>query len=677
MQSSIGSIVLLSCLVSAASGLGGSPVGKVVEMLSALQQKVLADGEASQKAYEDFSEFCSDRSKQLDLEVKNAKSRVRELTSAIEKDSADMELWKSKIEDLASSISGAEVQLKEATAVRKKESADFLGVEADLVETIDTIKRAGKIIDREMSKGTSLTQLGGARGLVTALSTLVQASQVRSADAIRLTALVQGEAKGEDAEEDSSADAPDAATYESQSGSIVELLEDLEGKAEDELDDSRKKEAESQHNYDLIKQALSHEIKFASTDMDGAKKGLAQTGEQKATSEGELYVTKKDLDADVALIDNLHHDCMMKSQDFESETNSRSQELKALSEAKQALEEATGASLSQVSLLQVRSSSKSDGSNAVQIIRHIASEQHLPSMEQLALRMESLLQAGNDPFTKVKGLLTGMIDKLESQAAADATHKSFCDKALAEANSEKQATSTASEKLSVKAEQATSASLRLKGEAAVLQTELAELAKSQVQIDKIRANEKAAFEVSKTEFEKGLEGIKLALKMLRDYYGASSGASHEASTGAADGIVSLLETCETDFSRSVAEVTAVEEAAQSAYDVETEDMKLSKVAKEKDVSYKLKESVALDKALTEMSSDRQSVEDRLSAVLEGLKSLEKQCIARADSYAEKKARREQEMDGLKSALAALGGVDGAASLIQSGRQLRITRPGAR
>jgi len=187
------------------------------------------------------------------------------------------------VEDLASGTSSADNELKTATSLRKKEAAAFASVETDLMETVDAVKRAGMIIDREMRKGASLAQLSGARGLVAALDALVQASEVRSADASRLSALLQSAAKNED-EDGDAADttvAPEASSYGSQSEGIADLLEDLRGKAEDQLEEARKAEAEQQHNYELVKQALVDEMKVTSKDMSAAKKSSAAAAEKK------------------------------------------------------------------------------------------------------------------------------------------------------------------------------------------------------------------------------------------------------------------------------------------------------------------------------------------------------------------------------------------------------------
>merc|ERR1719502_748915 len=105
----------------------------------------------------------------------------------------------------------------------------------------------------------------------------------------------------------------------------------------------------------------------------------------------------------------------------------------------------------------------------------------------------------------------------------------------------------------------TAASAKLKEEVATLSKELADLAASQAEMDKVRAEEKAAFEKNKPEMEEGLEGIKLALKVLRDYY-AKEDKAHEAAEGAGGGIIGMLEVIESDFTKGLAEMISIEEA---------------------------------------------------------------------------------------------------------------------
>jgi len=270
----------------------------------------------------------------------------------------------------------------------------------------------------------------------------------------------------------------------------------------------------------------------------------------------------------------------------------------------------------------------------------------------------------------VKGLIQDMLAKLEKEAEADATENAFCEKETAESTEKKTDLETTIEKLTTKIDQSTAHSAKLKEEVATLQKELKELAESEASWTKFRQEEKAQYDKDRPELEQGLEGIKTALKVLRDYYSKNSGAS---GGGASSGIIGLLEVCESDFSKGLAEMIATEEAAVAEYEQEMKDIEMERAVKDKDVEYKTKEHIALDKAVTELSAHRSGVQTELDAVLEYLKKLEDRCVAKPESYEERVKRREAELAGLKEALSILE--NEAASLLQrkAKRTLKIGR----
>merc|ERR1712153_50434 len=456
-----------------------------------------------------------------------------------------------------------------------------------------------------------------------------------------------------------------------QSGGIVDTIQDLLEKAEDQLADIRKTENKNKNNFALLEQSLEDEIKFANNDLDAAKKGIAASNEKKATAEGDLEVTKKDLAEDVSAKATLHHDCMTKAANFEAETKSRGGELKALATAKKIIKEATS-SLAQVSFVQIASQLSTDADLAkyevVRFVRDLAHKERSTVLAQLASHLASAMHSRN-PFGKVKDLISDMISKLEASADSDATEKAYCDKELKETN-EKNADKTSEiEKQTTRINQAAAKSAKLKEEVATLEAELAGLAKSQAEMDKLRAEEKAAFEESSAELEKGLSGIKAALKVLNEYY-AKEDKSHDAADGAGSGIISLLEVCEADFSKNLAQVTTDEEMAVAEYEKETKENELEKTTKSQDVKYKAKESKELDKYAAELKSDRSGVQDELDAVLEYLAKIKKRCIAVAETYEDRAARREAEIAGLKQALDIL---ESETALVQSSRKHRSFR----
>jgi len=349
----------------------------------------------------------------------------------------------------------------------------------------------------------------------------------------------------------------------------------------------------------------------------------------------------------------LHHDCMTKAENFEAETKSRSEELAALAKAKQIINEAT--SLSQLSLLQTSRAQLASGADltifeSVRFVRDFAQKQNSRALAQLAVKMTSVMHgSGRDQFKKIKGLIRDMIAKLEREAEADASKKAWCDRNLADARQRKSEKTNEISKLTTKIDMMSSKSAQLKGEVAALQEQLAKLAQSQVKMDKLRQEEKAAYSQSRADLEKGLEGLKMALKVLTEYY-AESDKDHESADGAASGIIGLLEVCESDFTRDLAHVISDEESAVAEYEKVSKENEIEKTTKTQDVKYKMKESKRLDEDAVELSGDRSTAQAELDATEESLAKLEGQCIDRAETYAQRKARHAAEIAGLKEAL---------------------------
>merc|ERR1719161_929073 len=124
-----------------------------------------------------------------------------------------------------------------------------------------------------------------------------------------------------------------------------------------------------------------------------------------------------------------------------------------------------------------------------------------------------------------------MIATLESEAADDASQKAYCDREMSEATAKKDDLTAQSDKLSTKIAQNKAASTKLKEAVATLQEELASMAKAKAEADKLRAEENSAYEKNSAEMKMGIEGVKKALSVLKEYY-AKSDKSHDAAEGA-------------------------------------------------------------------------------------------------------------------------------------------------
>merc|ERR1719464_2696414 len=483
-----------------------SPIAKVVSMLSELQATIIKEGEVAQKENEEYSEWCEDRARNLGFEIKTGKSESESLQASISQEAATISSLQAKVDELLARIGTDQEDLKAATHIRDVENKDFAAMENDLVETISMLQRATGILEREMA-GSSMLQSAAASSLSDAFAVMVQASLISTSDATRLTAFVQDAQKAKDEADDDEVGAPAADVYRSHSGNIVQTLQDVTEKAEGQLADARSKETANLNHFQMLKQSLEDSIRVETSELNDAKKAIGECQGRKAAATGDLKATTSDLGADEKAKATLHHNCMTKASTFEAETKSRGEELKALAEAKKVIEEATGgAALAQASFLQTDRSRLTSGADlasfeVVRLIRDLARKQGSGALMQLASRMSSAMHS-EDPFTKIRGLISDMIARLEQEAGADATKKAYCDKELSETNTRKEEKSNEIAKLSTRIDRMSARSSQLKGEVAALQTQLAKLAKSQSDMDRLRGEEKAQFTASKAELEK-------------------------------------------------------------------------------------------------------------------------------------------------------------------------------
>merc|ERR1719396_279612 len=180
-------------------------------------------------------------------------------------------------------------------------------------------------------------------------------------------------------------------------------------------------------------------------------------------------------------------------------------------------------------------------------------------------------------------MISDIITKLEAEAGADAKQKAYCDNEMADTTAKKEEKTGVIEKLSTKIDQMTARSAQLKSSTATLQKELADLVATQKEMDKLRKEENALFSIQKKDLTAGIAGVEIALKTLREYYAQDK--DHEAKEGAASGIIGLLEVVLSDFTKSLAEITAAEDSAQSEYEQTTQANEVEKAAKDKDLEY--------------------------------------------------------------------------------------------
>merc|ERR1719460_3550783 len=517
----------------------------------------------------------------------------------------------------------------------------------------------------------AFTQTGGMDKVTAALNELLNAASVNAMTKVQITALVQANTGDEDLQPGG---APDPAAYKSQSGGIVSTLEDMLEKAKAEHAEAQKAEANAQFDFDMLKQKLEDAMAYGDKELAEAKKAKAAAEEAKGVAEGELATFEKNLADDEKHLEDLHHECMAKATEFEESQHSRGEELGALQKAKEILEEKTGGAADRTySFIQLSSQSKTKTRNEevkdriFTLIQSLAKQDDSKALMLLSQRIQSAAMMGADPFAKVKGMIQEMIEKLVEEAQKEDSHKAFCDKEMSETKAKRDDKQTELDDLNTKIDKATSKIAKLKEEIATLQKELAAIAELQAKATAMRTEEAEAWALAKKDFEDGVEGVGMALKVLRDYYAEKEAlvqTTHDKATGAASGIIGMLEVVESDFTKMLADGTAKEELAIDTYEKLTQDNKIATTEKSTAVKYATKDQKETEEALISLKEDKEGVTKELDAVLEYWDKLQPMCVAKPESHAERKKRREAEIAGLKEALRILEEESGSSAFLQ-------------
>jgi len=640
------------CLATASSV---SPVQKVIQLLDELKAKVEADPSAEEKAMEEYTAWCDEESNSKEDAITSSKRTIDDLSATIEDSKGTIATLTSTVEDLTSKISASESDLADASKIRNKENADFLAAEKELVDTVDGLDRAVVVLKRNMA----FVQAGNLPKqelslLATSLSKIIEASWVNEHDRKVVRSLLQTG----DSDEDLSFQ-PQATTtsYSSQSGGIVDTLEDMREKAEESLSSTRKDEMEAAHAFALLKQSLEDEISVSKKQLSQATLQKSTTEEELHAAEEELTTTKKVLADDEAYLAELKESCTAKATAWSIRQKDAGEETAAIEKAKEILSTGVKVFLQTSSMTRTKDEDVEKAQRraaAVRTLRGLAKKYNTFGLLELSMSAQS------DPFGKIRGLIESMIAKLTKEAAEEADLKSFCDEETAESK-KKQADLTAKlDKTNARIAKAVASKAKLTEDIKVLEEQIAEIDAADAEATKIRGEEHEEYLKSSKDLKDSAEAVAKAISVLTEYYSSASFVQTKQAPEFASNkgdiastITSMLEVAESDLSKLLAETEAGESSALAAFEELTKENKVSKSTKMADAKGKAQEVKSTDVALSNYKEDKTSLTSELDAVLAYLDKLKPQCETKVMSYAERKAKREAEIEGLKEALAVL------------------------
>lgn len=683
----------------------GNALSKIVKLIDNLKEKVISETKREEDMYTKYLAWYDATTATSDMELKYQQELVEKYNAELVKTTATIKDAQAEIDESAKDLTMAQTQLSSATKMREKEAADHAADVKELNESLRALATAIGILSTETKKDYSAVQKVNTRtlnSLLQTIDTMMDAAAFSSDSKDKLMALIQSSQKDSEDNElankfESQQSNLDKPAYESKSGEIFNLLADMKEKAEKKLNDMLEDERKAQSEFALLKVDLEAQVAAEQKVIDRQKAVKGAALQKHAEAEKAYNTAKADVEHILALQAKNKKDYASSVKDHEESKASQAGELQALDTAKAELSKAIGSvggdgdfefqqvpatQDSSVSLLQVVSEGHTNSAKAraLDIVKKLARSHHSPELAQLASRMKTLLKynlGGRDPFAKVKKLIKDMIEGLSDSLAQHKGQKEFCDEQLPKTKTQLEEKGVDVQRLDRLREMSYSKEFEIKD---IIKVTTDGMKKDEEEYNAYTAmyeKNKRNYAFTKDELTEALAGVTQAISVLEKFYGKptpdeekeaaallqQAGHAQNTNDASADGnapktthghgIISILEVVKDDIAKSLELAISDFENMRANYDAIMQEYLKSRTKGLLDIEYYNKVYVDTTKATAEYKADEDSALSQKNQLSVYYLQLMDRCTATRTTYADKKKKRDEEIAGLKDALAIL------------------------
>merc|ERR1719421_2530949 len=361
------------------------PVSKVLKLLKDMKAELEADGKNDQAIYDKLACWCETNNRDKTTATATANKQITQL----EKE-----------------VAANQKALKEATAVREKEAAEFNEDDRDMLQSIQALKNAVFVLGKHHSSFLQMPTVSLVEVKTAAEHVLKAPKLTTLAPSQRkvLSALVQQPNAN-------------AGSYNSQSGAIFGILKQMKEEFESNLSSAQKTEQQAQADYDSLKAAKETEISAGVTKAKQQTQSMADANSALADAKESLGSTREALASDVQFLQDLKLRCNDMDAEFAERARVRTQEIAAVGEAVQILSEDDARDNFSKTLGFIQK--KDRRARGMQVLK-------AAGLTQLAA------QAQFDVFAKIKESIDKMSADLKQTQADEVKEKDACETQLRE-----------------------------------------------------------------------------------------------------------------------------------------------------------------------------------------------------------------------------------------------------
>merc|ERR1719440_1361027 len=152
--------LVLFALVGSSEELRANPIRKVVGMLQDMVKSVEAEGEKEKELFDKFMCYCNNGAGALDASIQTAASQIESLTGKVEAETAQKSQFTQDVAQHKTDRAEAEKTIKESTAMREKEAAEFASSSGEMKANVEAMCGALAALKKGLSASLLQTSTG-------------------------------------------------------------------------------------------------------------------------------------------------------------------------------------------------------------------------------------------------------------------------------------------------------------------------------------------------------------------------------------------------------------------------------------------------------------------------------------------------------------------------------------
>lgn len=666
---------------------GPGPITKVISLLKDMQKELDAEAKEDEEMFEKLKCWCDTNGAGKKQAVQDQKDKMDELNALIEGSTGKKTTLITEIDQLKKDIADAKAALAEATAIRKKEAAEFHTEETELIKSVTLLK--GAIVALSKHHGALLQSDSELMQVKPQLRKLVHQNLKRldwlvaSADKDALLTFMNANADILEPDTPSSMDGlsllekesmPVYKSYGAQSGQIFGILKQMKEAFEIDIPQVQKAEAEKAQAFNLMKGEKESEIAEYQSAIKTKSAALADAKEALTTAKSDLKDTKDSLSADQRFLLEMTDRCTKGDYEWERRQKLRAQEIEAVSQAIVILDtdEVRDGQKSTFGFIQ-RSSSTSKlllkrnaerRARAIALLRKVVAQ--APALSFI------LMSAKSDPFAKVVKAIDDLSAKLKLEMADEVKHKDFCVNELHENKVDEEKKQAKLDNLNAKLEDLAEHKKKVEDTIAALKKDIADTKVQMQRAAEDRKMENQEFQKIVADQIRTIGALKAAHAKLSEFYfkdsflqqGAAAATTVAPSpefqdyenNGNSNKIMNLIQKLAGEAQVIKDGAIKDEQNAEDAY---------VKLVGESNDSIKAKSKAVVDKT-EELATTEQAISQTTLSKDETLRDLESLAATKAELHAQcdfilknfdlRQKARAAELDALAEVKAILGGM---------------------